>query len=232
MLPIKDTIHSRSFPIVNWLLIGANTLVFLLELTMSPLTLERFIFHYGLVPATINLFNPLTWFPFLTHMFIHSGWFHILSNMWILFIFGDNVEDRMGPWRYLVFYLLGGFASALLQSLMTTDQLVPAIGASGAIAAVLGAYILFYPGARVITIIPLFILPWLVQVPAVIFIGIWFISQLYSGLLSLSSASGASLGGVAWWAHIGGFIFGLALARIFTLGRPVRPQYPDEFNPW
>jgi membrane associated rhomboid family serine protease len=115
---------------------------------------------------------------------------------------------------------------------MTTDQLVPAIGASGAIAAVLGAYILFYPGARVITIIPLFILPWLVQVPAVIFIGIWFISQLYSGLLSLSSASGASLGGVAWWAHIGGFIFGLALARIFTLGRPVRPQYPDEFNPW
>jgi len=232
MLPIRDTIRSRSIPVVNWLLIVANLLVFLYEVSLSPYRLETFINTWGLSPASVNPLNPLTWFPYISHMFLHGGWYHFLSNMWILFIFGDNVEDRLGSLRYLIFYLLGGIAAGLAQALLSTDPQVVSIGASGAIAAVMGAYFMFFPHARIITLIPLWIIPWFVQIPALVFLGLWFVSQLFSGVLSLSTASGASLGGIAWWAHIGGFLFGLVLARVFAIGRPDPTWHRDQYYPY
>src|SRR5512146_2851698 len=136
MFPIRDTIRSRSLPVVNWLLILANLLIFLYELSLSPAQLDRFTLTFALVPSRLDLANPGTWLPLFTHMFLHGGWFHIISNMWVLFIFGDNVEDRIGSGRYLTFYLLGGVAAGLTQDIVTTffnlDQNIPALGASGA----------------------------------------------------------------------------------------------------
>jgi membrane associated rhomboid family serine protease len=167
-------------------------------------------------------------------MFLHGGWFHLLSNMWILYIFGDNVEDRMGSLRYLVFYLLGGLAAASLQILVDPTSKLPSIGASGAIAAVLGAYFLLYPRARVFTLIPIIFIPWFVEIPAVVYLGIWFVSQLFSGLASLGLPETASMGGVAWFAHIGGFAFGLLFCKLFTPARhpAFTRRYPDEYYPW
>jgi membrane associated rhomboid family serine protease len=146
-------------------------------------------------------------------------------------IFGDNVEDRLGSDRYIVFYLVGGIAAGLVQYLFGGDPRIPSLGASGAVAAVLGAYMLFYPTARVITVILLIFIPWFVQVPAVVFLGVWFVTQLYSGVASLASTS-AQWSGVAWWAHIGGFLFGLLAARLFVVGRPARRWFPDEYYPY
>lgn len=232
MLPLRDTIRSRTIPFVNWLLILANLAAFIFELNLSPFRLEQFINTWGLVPANINPVNPFTWTPYLTHMFLHGGWYHFISNMWILFIFGDNVEDRIGSFRYLIFYLLGGVAAALAQSLLTTNPNAASIGASGAIAAVMGAYFIFFPQSRIITLIPLWIIPWIVQVPALLFLGLWFISQLFSGFLSFTTASGAELGGIAWWAHIGGFLFGLITAKLFAIGRPDPTWHPDQYYPY
>jgi membrane associated rhomboid family serine protease len=232
MFPIQDSVRSRTFPLVNWLLIAVNTFVFFFEVSLPESELERLILTMGIVPQNINLANPLTWMPFFSHMFLHGGWFHLLSNLWILFIFGDNVEDRMGSSRYLVFYILGGITAGLLQTILAANPSIPAVGASGAIAAVMGAYFLFYPRARVNTLIPVFIFPWFIQVPAVVFLGLWFVSQLFSGFLSLVSASGMQMGGVAWFAHIGGFVFGLIMANIFTIGRKKPHSYADEYYPW
>jgi membrane associated rhomboid family serine protease len=231
MIPIKDTIRSRTFPAVTWLLIILNALIFLYEISLTSVNLEALIETFGLVPAFIQPANPLTWYPFLTHMFLHGGWLHVISNLWILFIFGDNVEDRMGSGRFLFFYLLGGVAAGLLQNALSADSRIPSIGASGAIAAVLGAYILFFPRSRVITLIPIVIIPWFVEIPAVIFLGIWFITQIYSGVLALAGTAG-DWGGVAWWAHVGGFVFGLLLARLFAAGRRLKRWYPDEYYPY
>ena len=231
MLPIKDTIRSRTFPIVNWILVIANVLVFLFELSLSSNQLEGIINRFGLVPARLDLFNPLTWYPVISHMFLHGGWFHLLSNLWIFLIFADNVEDRMGSGRFLLFYLTGGIAAGLIQGIVTMDPFTPSIGASGAIAAVLGAYILMFPRARVITLILLVIIPWVIELPAILYLGFWFVSQLFSGVTSLSAEAGA-WGGVAWWAHIGGFIYGLVMARIFTIGRRQTRWYPDEYFPY
>ena len=232
MFPIQDSVRSRTFPLVNWLLIAVNTFVFFFEVSLPESELERLILTMGIVPQNINLANPLTWMPFFSHMFLHGGWFHLLSNLWILFIFGDNVEDRMGSSRYLVFYILGGITAGLLQTFLAANPAIPAVGASGAIAAVMGAYFLFYPRAQVNTLIPVFIFPWFIQVPAVVFLGLWFVSQLFSGFLSLVSASGMQMGGVAWFAHIGGFVFGLIMANIFTIGRKKPHSYADEYYPW
>jgi len=233
MFPIKDTIRSRSFPIVNWTLILLNAVVFLfIELSLSPRGLERFIYTFGLVPARFSLVNPLTWYPLLTHMFLHGGWLHFLSNMWTLYIFGDNVEDRLGSGRYLVYYLLGGVVAGLIQMFLGGAPDVPSIGASGAIAAVLGAYFLFFPNAQVITFVPVFWMPWFVNIPAVVYLGFWFISQLFSGVLALALPAGATAGGIAWWAHIGGFVYGLVIARPFSYRRRSRPWYLDEYYPW
>lgn len=231
MFPIKDTIRAQSFPIVNWILIVANALVFLLEISMSDGELNRFIYTWGLVPNQLNTTQPLTFVPFFTHMFLHGGWLHVISNMWILFIFGDNVEDRIGSLRYLIFYLTGGIIAGALQvftSGLASD--VPAIGASGAIAAILGAYFVFYPRARVLTLIPVFVIPWMVNVPAIVYLGVWFVTQLFQGVMALSSTAAA--GGIAWWAHIGGFLFGLIMAYPFTIGRKPARWYPDQYWPY
>lgn len=232
MLPIRDTIRSRMFPVINWMLVLVNVLVFLFELSLGQGQLNRFLLNFALVPARLDLTNPLTWYPLLTHMFLHGGWLHLISNMWILIIFGDNVEDRLGSARYLVFYLSGGIAAGLIQSLniLSGDPNTPSLGASGAIAAVLGAYILFYPRARVTTLFLIIIIPIFLDIPAVIFLGIWFVTQLYSGLLSLSSVGAQA--GIAWWAHIGGFLFGLILGRVFAAGRRPYRWHPDEYYPW
>lgn len=231
MFPLRDTVRSRSFPVVNYGLIALNALVFLFEASLGTRAFERFIAAYGVVPAQVSLVQPFSWLTLFTSMFLHGGWFHLLSNMWVLFIFGDNVEDRMGSFRYLIFYLLAGTIAGATHVYFSPGSNVPTVGASGAIAGVLGAYFVLFPSARVTTLVPLFILPWFIEVPAFLFIGIWFLTQLSSGLLQLGAYG--DFGGVAWWAHVGGFLVGILLARIFVLRPKVqRLWYPDEHWPW
>jgi membrane associated rhomboid family serine protease len=224
MLPLRDNIPSRSLPLVNWALIVINALVFIYQTRLGANEVNNLVQAYGVVPAYLSLVHPSTWIPLVTAIFLHGGWFHLISNMWVLFIFGDNVEDRMGHLRYLGYYVLGGILANVLQALVIPHSLIPAVGASGAIAAVLGGYFLLFPRARVVTIIPLFIYPWIVEIYAFIFLGFWFIMQLYSGFQSLSMPSGASVGGVAWWAHIGGFVFGMLAVHVFAR-RPAPESY-------
>lgn len=233
MFPLRDTIRSSSFPVINWSLIIFNGLVFLYQISLSESELFSFIRAFGMVPSQIGLSNPSTWTTFFTNMFLHGGLLHILSNMWTLYIFGDNVEDRMGPGRFLIFYLLSGLAANFLQLYFSGDSTTPVIGASGAIAGVLGAYFLLFPRARVITLFLLFIFPWFVEIPAVIYLGFWFVSQLYSGLFSLGMPAGGQMGGIAWWAHIGGFVFGFLMVNVFSRRhRAYSRWYSDEYWPW
>ena len=219
MIPLYDTVRPRKFPLVNWLIIAANVLVFLYELRLSPSSLKEFIQMWGLVPVHFISNPPAEWKTLFTAMFLHGGWFHILSNMWVLIIFGDNVEDRMGGLNYLIFYLLSGLAAALLQSFILPDSQVAMIGASGAIAGVLGAYLILFPQARVASLVPIFFIFTIIELPAIIFLLFWFVSQLFSGLISLEGASG---GGIAWWAHVGGFLFGIIAVSLFAR-RPTLP---------
>jgi membrane associated rhomboid family serine protease len=241
MFPLRDTIRSRTIPMVTWLIIAVNTLVFIFETSLAPQALDRLVSLYGLVPARLNIVNPLAlvnqpavMLTFVTSQFLHGGWLHLISNMWTLFIFGDNVEDRLGSGRYLLFYLFGGIAAGLLQVLVMPTSRIPSVGASGAIAGVLGAYFLLYPRARVITLIPVFIFPWFVEIWAFVYLGFWFLLQLYSGVFSLGSIGGADMGGIAWWAHIGGFLFGVLTVRLIAPRRnPVYTrQYLDDYWPW
>ena len=220
MIPLRDTIRSRHFPVMNWLLLIVNALVFFYELSLGTAALNQFINTYALVPARLQSAQPIFIVSLITSLFLHGGWFHFLSNMWILFIFGDNVEDRMGSIAYLFFYLMSGVAASLLQTFVEPFSTLPTIGASGAIAGVLGAYILLYPAARVLTLIPVFIFPWFVEIPAFFYLGFWFLSQLFSGFVSLEGG----MSGVAWWAHIGGFLFGLVLSRFFISRPPPPPR--------
>lgn len=247
MIPIKDNIHSHSFPLVNWLFIITNSLVFLLiELPLNNAQLNQLISNYGLTPnqcaapvlhglsaGSIPGLNVLVngcSVPLITSMFLHGGWLHIIGNMWVLFIFGDNVEDAMGSVGYFFFYMICGVVSGLTQAFIDPTSTVPAIGASGAIAGVLAAYMLFFPRARVVTLIILIIFPWFINIPSVIFIAIWFILQFFSGVASLGVATS---GGVAYWAHVGGFIAGLVLVWLyFGRLRQRSRTYPDEFHPW
>ncbi|HEX9090454.1 MAG TPA: rhomboid family intramembrane serine protease [Anaerolineales bacterium] len=247
MIPIKDTIHSKSFPVVTWLLVIVNVLVFvLIELPLGQSRLNQLIATYGITPSQCAapilkgfsiasipgvgvLFGGCA-IPLITSMFLHGGWLHIIGNMWVLLIFGDNVEDRMGSIPYFIFYMICGVVSGLTQAFIAPTSQVPAIGASGAIAGVLAAYLVFYPRARVVTLIPIIIIPWFVNIPALIFILIWFLLQFFSGL---SALGGAASGGVAYWAHVGGFICGLLLVWFFGGRSRNRPQaYPDEYHPW
>ena len=219
MIPLRDTIRSRRFPVITWLIILANAAAFYYELRIDPSALNRFIQTWGLVPAQFWAELQTTWLTLFSAMFLHGGWLHIVSNMWVLFIFGDNVEDRMGSGGYLVFYLLSGVAAGLLQAFLLPDSSAPMIGASGAIAGVLGAYLILYPRARILSLVPIVFIFTLIEIPAPIFLLFWFASQLFSGVLSLSGASGS---GIAWWAHIGGFTFGLLSAFFFARRRGVR----------
>jgi len=213
--------------VVTWGLIVFNCLVFVYQLALPEGGLPRFFHLYGMVPAR---FSSPGWaaeagypqslaLPFFTSMFLHGGFFHLLTNMWTLWIFGDNVEDRMGRLRYLVFYLVCGLGAGLVHWLTNMDSTVPTIGASGAIAGVLGAYLVLYPRARVLTLVPLFFWPLFFEIPALLYLGFWFVSQLLSGASALASGA-AGAGGIAWWAHIGGFLAGLALHRLFLERQP------------
>ncbi len=214
MLPIRDINPSRNFPIVNSTLIGINVVIFLVQMSMGA-EADRFIYIYGLVPARYTIthvssyFTPFQQvFSFLSFMFLHGGFLHLLGNMWSLYIFGDNVEDRLGPFRYLLFYLLCGLASGISHLALNLNSNIPTIGASGAIAGVMGAYLILHPSSRILTLIPIIIFPWFVEIPAFFFIGIWFVLQL------LNAAGSQGAGGIAWWAHIGGFIFGIIFLKM------------------
>jgi membrane associated rhomboid family serine protease len=219
MLPIKDTVPRRHFPIATVMLIVANVLVFLFEISLPAKTLNSVIYLFGLVPARFShpgwaefVGYPLdTYWPFITNLFLHGGWLHVTANMWFLYLFGDNVEDRMGPLRFLLFYFLAGIAANLIYFIVSRDATTPVIGASGAIAGVMAAYIRLFPRARIVTLVPIFFFPFFFELPALFYMLFWFFLQLISGATSLAVAQ--SGGGIAWWAHIGGFAVGLFLVR-------------------
>jgi len=235
MIPLRDTVPSRRPAVMVWALILANAGVFSLELGLNHEQLSALVRVFGIVPARYLGHGPagtvppaLRLWPFLTHMFLHGGWFHIIANMWTLWIFGDNVEDRMGSVRFGVFYVLCGLAAALTHIIMNPASPVPVIGASGAISGVLGAYLLLYPGAQIIVMVPWFFWPFFFELPALVYMGVWFMTQLFSGALSLSTGLG---GGVAWWAHIGGFVAGLVLCPVMVARRKRRRRiYADEYG--
>jgi membrane associated rhomboid family serine protease len=214
MIPIRDVIPSRTTPFVTIALIAANALVFLYQLSLPPRGLEQFVHAWGLVPADFSGLNVVT------SMFLHGGWMHFLGNMLYLWIFGDNVEDRVGHGRFVGFYLACGAAAALLQVMVSAGSRVPMIGASGAIAGVLGAYFVMFPRSRVLTLIPIFIFVQLVEVPAIVLLGLWFLLQLLSGVGSLGQR--ADIGGIAFWAHAGGFAVGMV--AVLFLRKPERQR--------
>jgi len=208
MIPLRSTERVQSTTFVVGILIALNVLIFLYQASLDPYALEQFVEHWGIVPDSISG-NLQT---LLTSMFLHGGWFHIISNMWVLYIFGDNIEERVGSTRYLLFYLLSGIAAASLQVFIMQGSSNPMIGASGAIAGVLGAYLISFPSARIASLVPIFFIFTIVEIPAIIFLIFWFISQLYSGLFAVQ---GGGASGIAWWAHIGGFLFGLIMVPFF-----------------
>jgi membrane associated rhomboid family serine protease len=236
MLPIRDTTPSRNPPIATSLLILVNGLVFLFELTLAPPELEGFLQLFGIVPARYTHPDWAVWmgypiddyWPFLTSIFLHGSWLHILANMWTLWIFGDNVEDRMGPGRFVVLYLLCGLAAGFVHSFTNPDSIVPAVGASGAIAGVLGAYFFLFPFSRVIVLVPILFVPLFFELPAVTYLGFWALTQVLSGTVALANT--ADGGGVAWWAHVGGFVAGMALQFAFVPRRGYRPLSRDELG--
>jgi membrane associated rhomboid family serine protease len=199
MFPISDVIPSRTTPVVTVSLIIINSLVFLYQVTLPDRLLEEFVAQYALIPAWFS------WGSVLTSMFLHGGWMHIIGNMLYLWIFGDNVEDRLGHVRFLLFYLASGCAAAVLQVMINPLSTVPMLGASGAIAGVMGAYFVIYPESRVLTAVFIFLFFDLVEIPAIFFLGIWFVMQLLNGVGSIGVSMG---GGTAFWAHVGGFVVG------------------------
>lgn len=220
MFPLKDNIPSRRIPVINIALILVNAACFLYELQLGP-GLDSFIQANGFVPARFmsqlqSGFLVAGMGPLFACLFLHGGFLHLFSNMWMLWIFGDNVEDSMGPVRYLVFYLLCGGISVLSQGFAAPASPLPLVGASGAISGILGAYIVLYPRARILTLLPIIILFYLVEVPAYVFLGLWFLLQLLRGYAQVLADTGGLEGGVAWWAHVGGFFAGTVLIWVFA----------------
>jgi membrane associated rhomboid family serine protease len=213
MFPIRDDVPSRTFPYATLGIIIVNTAVFIVQFAYKltdPAGAAAAVANFGLVPAEAA--HGRVW-PFFTSMFMHGGWFHLIGNMWFLWIFGDNVEDRLGHAKFVVFYIACGLLGNLGHFAFNSSSLVPTLGASGAIAGVLGAYVISYPMARVQVMLFLFFFIYFVTVPALVVLGFWFVIQLASGSLSLARAGGA--GGVAWWAHVGGFLGGIAILNLF-----------------
>jgi membrane associated rhomboid family serine protease len=225
MFPIRDTNKSSTFPIVNWMIIIINAGIFIIQVRLPRETVEIIFNTFGVIPIRFVEFHPLAPISLFSSQFLHGGWLHIIRNLWILYIFGDNVEDRIGHIQYLVFYIITGIAGSLLQVVTQPFSNTPMIGASGAISGVLGAYIFFFPRARILTFVPIFILPWLVEIPAVIFLGIWFLSQFVN---VINEASTIVNSGIAYWAHLGGFGAGFILARRFKQTRDNR--YGSGYN--
>ncbi len=217
MIPLRDVIPSRTRPFITIGLITLNVLVFLYQLSLGPLV-NTLVVVFGLVPAAFS------WTTVFTSMFLHGGFMHLASNMLYLWIFGDNVEDRVGHFRFLLFYLLCGVVAALAQTAVAPASRIPMVGASGAIAGVLGAYLVLYPHSRVLTLLPIFIFWQIIEVPAVFLLGMWFLMQFLSGVgsIAVTTASGGEAGGVAFWAHVAGFVAGVV--GIYVFRRPERQR--------
>jgi len=220
MIPLKDRIKRKRFPFITSLLILVNILVFAYQLSLGE-NLEFFFNHFSITPSQIiqalhsDLFKPFVFMTFITSLFLHGGWLHLGGNMLYLWVFGDNVEDKLGHIRFLIFYVLCGIAASALHIYIDPASNIPAIGASGAISGILGAYILMFPKARILTLVPIFIFIHFAELPAYVIIGLWFILQFFNGILSLKYADASMSSGVAWWAHIGGFVTGLILVFPF-----------------
>lgn len=226
MLPLKDLNPTRRIPVITYCLIAVNVLVFLWEQTLSVADLQEQFLNLSVVPANV-LADPFaldTFLDFMRSMFFHGGWAHLLGNMLYLWLFGDNLEDRMGVALYLLFYFMGGFTASFAQIMIDPNSPIPLIGASGAIAGVLGGYLIMFPGVRVRGIIPLGWFSRWAEWPAWAVLGLWFVIQLFNGAVSLGARTG-SMGGVAFFAHVGGFITGLILTWIFM---KLVPQPPAE----
>jgi membrane associated rhomboid family serine protease len=217
MIPLRDNLPTRRAPVLTLIIIGANAYVYLREFLLGPWGSQRFILYYGLIPCGLTgeceivgrAFSPEV--TLLTSMFVHAGFFHFAGNMLYLWIFGNNVEDSMGKIRFAIFYPLCGLGAAFVQIFVSPASRIPMVGASGAISGVLGAYLLLFPHARVLTLIPLGFFTQLVEIPAVIVLGFWIVVQLFNGLLTFNFSGG----GVAWFAHVGGFAVGMLLIGLF-----------------
>jgi membrane associated rhomboid family serine protease len=238
MIPIRTTAPTRYPAFVTWGLIAVNCAVFFLQLRLSPLELEEFLLRFALIPARYSYSETaLTlgdFVPFITMMFLHGGWLHLIMNMWMLYLFGPAVEDRMGHGRFFLFYLGCGIAAALAQMISDPYSVIPAVGASGAIAGVLGCTMSLFPLSRVIVMVPVLFLPLFFEVHAVVFMGLWFLLQILQGTVALLQPTE---GGVAWWAHVGGFVAGLVAGPLLHRSeRRYRVYQPDEgvlgFDTW
>ena len=227
MLPIRDEIRAHRFPFVNYTLIALNIIVFIFELMAGP-DLEAALYEIALIPANVTAgFDLGDLRAIFTSMFLHAGLSHLLGNMLYLWIFGDNVEDRLGHFWYLVFYLAGGIVAAFAHVALNPNSVIPTVGASGAIAAVLGAYLILFPQVKVLTFVPIGFFLRLTLLPASLLLGFWFVLQLFNGLLTLGLAD---MGGTAFWAHIGGFVFGVLIGWLINkehLGQPVKRWVED-----
>ncbi len=223
MFPIRNTIPRQRFPFMTWLIILSNIAVFISELYLSPRDLDTVLSYFGLVPRTIFHLNDSIWLgdptglwlPFLTSLFLHGGWFHLIANMWNLLLFGATLEDTLGRFHFVLFYLMSGVTAGIFQVLLNVSTSIPTIGASGAVAGVMGAFFLLFPFSRIVILIPIFIFPLLFEIPAIIYLFLWFITQVYSGALMLTMKS-EGVAGIAFWAHIGGFISGIFFMGVFV----------------
>ena len=233
MFPLKDNIQARNFPIVNIGLIIINIVFFIYQVSYGHMV-DQLIYAFGFIPSRFfsqqaeGWLNPSGFLPVFSSMFLHANLIHLISNMWMLWIFGDNVEDCMGHGRYLLFFLLCGVASVAAQAIANPQSSIPMIGASGALSGVLGAYFLTYPHARILTLLPIFILIYLIELPAYFFLGFWFLMQFVQGSLYSMNADKMMGGGVAWWAHVGGFVAGVVLLQVFRCKDWQRPVVKSE----
>ena len=235
MIPIRDDTPTYSTPYINYLLIALNVLVFLFEISLSPPVREAFVYQFGVEPVRVlaavglaNVYAPQpSVLPLLTSMFLHAGWLHLIGNMWFLWIFGDNIEDYLGHFNYLIFYLVSGIGASLFHILLNSNSDLPSVGASGAIAGVMGAYFLLFPSARVLMLVPLLFFFTFIWLPAWIVLGYWFVLQFLGGAATAITAAGRQTGGVAFWAHVGGFVVGLAMIKLLPqrMNRRARYQY-------
>jgi membrane associated rhomboid family serine protease len=214
MFPLRDTQPSNSKPVVTVLLIVINVLVFLFEFSLEPYSRNEFISAYGMVPDHFNFFS------LLTSMFLHGGWMHVLGNMWFLWIFGDNIEDILGSGKYLIFYLLCGAAAGLTQYVVNPYSRIPTVGASGAIAGVMGAYMIKFPHSRILSLVTVLIFFTTFEIPAWIMLIYWFVIQFFSGVGSIGFSHVSEGGGVAFFAHVGGFLAGMALIGLMAPRQP------------
>jgi membrane associated rhomboid family serine protease len=214
MIPLSGTVKTKHFSWIRWLLIALNVYVFWIELHLKGPALQTFIFHWGVVPKLLFKAPLQHAYTLVTATFVHGGWLHILFNMLFFYIFSNNVEDHMGHIKFLIFYLTVGVVANLAQAYMMPHEALPLIGASGAIAGVLGAYFFYFPHSKIVTLIPIVFFITIREVPAFIFLGLWFLSQMFNGTAHLGIQ--ATNGSVAWWAHAGGFIAGILLAPLFS----------------